>query len=189
MPVSLSAAAGFTSAVTELKQLGWRPEMQVSEIGSPQRIAPYSLAMAAELVVHGQPVAQGRIILLHDPAGNDAWDGTFRVVTYTKASIDIEMATDPMLPDVTWTWMQDALADRGAEHHELAGTVTASYGKGFGAMAGSQDRAEVEIRASWTPSSSHEIGLHFLAWEDLLGSVSGHPNLPQGVVALPPRRT
>ena len=44
-------------------------------------------------------------MLLHDPAGNDAWDGHFRCVTFARADIEPEMATDPMLGAVGWTWL------------------------------------------------------------------------------------
>ena len=37
----------------------------------------------------------GRLILLHDPAGNDAWDGTFRCVAYARADIDPELGLRP----------------------------------------------------------------------------------------------
>ena len=39
--------------------------------------------------------APGRIILLHDPAGNDAWDGTFRCVAYARAEIELELDHRP----------------------------------------------------------------------------------------------
>ena len=48
----------------------------------------------------GRVVGTGRIILLHDPAGNDAWEGTFRCVAYARAEVDLEQAIDPMLAAV-----------------------------------------------------------------------------------------
>lgn len=61
------------------------------------------------------------------------------------------MAADPLLPDVSWSWLTDALDNHGASVTHLAGTVTASYGRSFGDMAGDGDTAEVELRSSWTP--------------------------------------
>ena len=51
----------------------------------------------------------GRLVLLHDPAGHEAWQGTFRVVTYVRAELEPEMAADPLLPG-----RRLGLADRGA---------------------------------------------------------------------------
>lgn len=163
--------------------------MVVEEIGSPQRIAPHSIALSAELCQDDEVLANGRLILLHDPAGNDSWGGTSRFVSYARADVDLEMVADPMLPDVAWSWMADSLEQHGAIHRHLAGTVTASYGKAFGDMEGSEDRAEVELRSSWTPDLGDDGQLrgHLMAWQDLLGMVAGNPVLPQGVLHFPGR--
>ena len=59
-----------------------RPEVVVDEMPAPQRIAPFAHAISGRRA--GRPasdeIGTGRFILLHDPAGNDAWDGTFRCV-------------------------------------------------------------------------------------------------------------
>lgn len=168
----------------------WRKGITVEEIGSPQRIAPYSIALSAEFDDGEEQVSSGRLILLHDPAGNDAWHGTFRVVSFTSAEVDLEMVADPMLPEVAWSWMTDALERHDAHYKALAGTVTASYGKSFGEMADTADQAEVEIRSSWTPAlDEHEpLTGHLFAWQDLLGHVGGRPPLPPGVVQFPGRQ-
>ena len=167
----------------------WRRGLEVEEIGSPQRIAPHSVALSAELEEDGEAIATGRLILLHDPAGNDAWEGTFRVVSYVHAQVDLEMVADPLLPDVAWSWMLDSLETHHASHRCAAGTVTASYGRTYGEMEDGEDRAEVEVRSSWTPDDVDTTGLvpHFVAWQDLLGLVAGRPPLPPGVVAFPSR--
>ncbi len=167
----------------------WRPGLIVEEIGSPQRIAPHSIAISAELMQGEDELANGRLILLHDPAGNDAWGGVYRIVSYARADVDLDMVADPMLPDVAWSWMSDALESHNACHGHLAGTVTASYGKAFGDMDGTQDRAEVELRSSWTPSlgSLDPLVGHLRAWQDLLGMVAGSPVLPEGMLQFPGR--
>ena len=166
----------------------WRRDLAIDEIGSPQRIAPYSLAVAGELG-KDEALSSGRLILLHDPAGNDAWQGTFRLVTYARAQVDLEMAADPLLPDVAWSWFTDALEDQGCEATHLAGTVTASYGRSFGEMDDEADTAEVELRSSWTPrlDDHHPLTPHLSAWQELLGLVAGQPPLPEGVSMLPTR--
>ena len=179
----------FSRVLSELKGMRWAPGVLVEEIGSPQRIAPHSIAITAEFLDGEEELANGRLILLHDPAGNDAWGGTYRVVSYARADVDLDMVADPLLPEVVWSWMNDALEGHGAIHRHLAGTVTASYGKAFGDMEGSEDRAEVELRSSWTPTlgaDDHLVG-HLSAWQDLLGLVGGHPVLPADVLRFPGR--
>ncbi|RMB60095.1 DUF3000 domain-containing protein [Tessaracoccus antarcticus] len=180
----------FSRALAELHEMHWRPGLVVEEIGSPQRIAPHSIALSAELCSYGDDddvLGNGRLILLHDPAGNEGWGGNFRIVSYARADVDRDMVTDPLLPDVAWSWMTDALAHHNALHRHLAGTVTASYGKGFGDMEDADNRAEVELRCSWTPRLSDEDRLmgHLNAWQDLLGMVAGMPSMPEGIVNFP----
>lgn len=165
----------------------WRPEVRVEQIGSPQRIAPHAAAFSADFIEGDNVLGTGRLILLHDPAGNESWDGDCRLVCYVKADVEQELVTDPMLPEVAWSWLTEALEKNSARHHSLAGTVTASFGKGFGQMSNSQ--AEAEIRASWTPTLSEKHGLlpHLRAWQDILGHIAGRPPLPQGVVQFPGR--
>ena len=188
MPANVTPAPPepFARALRELDAMTWRRGFSTDEIGSPQRIAPHSVAIEGELAGPDEPLASGRLILLHDPAGNDSWAGTFRLVTYVRADVDMDMVTDPFLPDVAWSWFTEALESRGCVAHALAGTVTASYGKGFGEMS-HEDRAEVELRCSWTPTldARHSLTTHLAAWEDLMGQVAGQPPLPPGVAPLP----
>ena len=41
---------------------------------------------------------------------------------------DAEMATDPFLPEVGWSWLTDALDHHGAHYKAAAGTVTQTLG-------------------------------------------------------------
>lgn len=167
----------------------WRPEVSVTEIPGPQRIAPHSAAITAEVVIDGGEVGSGRLVLLHDPAGNDAWEGTFRLVSYARAEVDMEMVTDPLLAEVGWGWLTEALEQRDADYTAASGTVTAVSSHCFGAMADEPDRAEVEIRASWTAllGDGAPLTAHLSAWQDLLCMTAGLPPLPEGVVLLSAR--
>ena len=158
----------------------------MDEIPAPQRIAPFSAAIAADVLMAGEEVGNGRLILLHDPAGNDAWDGTFRCVTYARADVDLEMVTDPLLAEVGWSWLTDALASHAAAYTAASGTVTAVSSRAFGEMSDNPDRAEVEIRASWTAliSTSQELAAHLDAWQDLLCMTAGLPPTTADVVVL-----
>lgn len=184
------APAAFRRAVNDLLAAAWRPELVVEEIPAPQRIAPFAAAISADVVVGGSEVGSGRLVLLHDPTGNAAWQGTFRCVTFARADVDPEMVSDPLLARVGWSWLVDALAGHDAQYVAPSGTVTSVASESFGSMAGEPPRAEVEVRASWTPVLTDGAGLaaHLDAWAELLCTTAGLPPLPSGVVVMPSRR-
>lgn len=166
----------------------WRPEVSVEEIPAPTRIAPHSVAISADVTAAGEDVGNGRLILLHDPVGNPAWEGTFRCVTFARAEVTPDMASDPLLPEVGWSWLLDALDAHSAGYTAAAGTVTSVVSRSFGDMENDPGRDEVEIRASWTPllaADGSGLNSHLDAWAELLCLVSGLPPLPAGVTALP----
>jgi DUF3000 family protein len=181
----------FTEAVRAMNEARLRPEVLAEPMPAPQRIAPYAAALSADVTVDGNDLSTGRIILLHDPAGNDSWDGTFRCVAYVRAEIDLEMITDPALADVGWSWLTEALAAHGASYAAASGTVTRVATDSFGAMADDSGSAQIEIRASWTPQvvDDHlDIENHVEAWGELLCTAAGLPPVPEGVTAMPSRR-
>jgi Protein of unknown function (DUF3000) len=186
------APDAFLQAVEDLMSAPWRSELHVEELPAPQRIAPYSAAITADVLVNGgEELGSGRFVLLHDPAGNTAWQGTFRCVTFARADIDPEMVTDPLLPSVGWSWLIDALESNGADYDAPSGTVTSVSSDSFGGMASEPSRAEIEIRASWTPQLLAEgtgLSPHLAGWAELLCTLAGLPPLPAGVVMMPSRR-
>ena len=163
-----------------------RPEILCEEMPAPQRIAPFASALSADVTVEGVDVGTGRIVLLHDPAGNDAWDGTFRCVAYARAEIDPEMANDPLLGEVGWSWLTEALDTHGAEYRAPSGSVTKVASESFGSMADEEATAQLEIRASWTPVG--DVAAHVEAWGELLCTSVGLPPVPEGVTSIPSRR-
>lgn len=180
-------SAVFEHAVETLHAAQFRPEIHLEETPAPKRLAAYAYAVSADVFVEDtdeEPIATGRLVLLYDPAGQEAWHGDFRLVTYVRASLEPEMGSDPLLPAVAWTWMIDALTSRSAPYTAASGTVTRVASEGFGGMADEVATAEVEIRASWTPLDG-DLTSHALAWGDALGAASGLLPLPAGVVALP----
>ena len=186
----VAAPDDFRQAVRDLLSATWRPEVVVEEIPAPQRIAPFSAAITADVLVSGEEVGGGRLVLLHDPAGNAAWQGTFRCVTFARADVDPEMVADPLLASVGWSWLVDALAAHDADYLAPSGTVTSVSSESFGGMADEEPRAEVEVRASWTPVLTNGVGLaaHLSAWAELMCTTAGLPPLPAGVVMMPSRR-
>jgi hypothetical protein len=187
-----SGAAGappeFLAAVASLRAAVFRPEVLCEEMPAPQRIAPYAAAVSGDVTVDGEEVATGRLVLLHDPAGNDAWEGTFRCVAYCRAEIDHDLATDPLLADVGWTWLTDALQAHAADHVAESGTVTRVATESYGSMAGEPGSAQIEIRASWTPVDAADLVRHVEAWGELLCTAGGLEPVPEGVAVMPSRR-
>ncbi|WP_371499783.1 DUF3000 domain-containing protein [Kitasatospora sp. NBC_00374] len=194
-----SAPIEFQDAVEALAGARLRPELVLSPTPAPRRLAPFAYAVAATVEVDGEELADGRLVLLHDPAGQDSWHGDFRVVTMTRAELEPEMAGDPMLSEVGWAWLMDALQAHGAGYTAPGGTVTHCASQYFGALADRPSSTEIELRASWTPSDGR-FERHLAAWGDLLCVCAGLPPvvptpLPPadapslgGVVPMPARR-
>lgn len=185
-----SAPRLFEESVAAIMGMRWRPEIVIEEIPAPQKIAPFAVAIGADVVAHESELASGRLVLLHDPAGNVSWDGDFRCVTYARADVDAEMVADPLLTDVGWSWLLDALERNHAAYLAPSGTVTAVSSKAFGALSDEPPRAEIELRASWTPviTEASQLTGHLAAWSELLCMTAGLPPLPDGVVPILPRR-
>ena len=181
----------FETAVQAILTMSWRPELKVEEIPAPAKIAPFAVAISAEVEMNDEELGSGRLVLLHDPAGSASWDGDFRCVTYARADVDPEMVTDPLLTEVGWSWLIDALDRNQAEYGSPSGTVTAVSSRSFGGIADDLPRAEVELRASWTPvvNSAADVVRNLQAWSELLCLTAGLPPLPDGVVPIAPRRS
>lgn len=191
----------FRGALNQLRRAAPRSEALVEEIPAPSRLAPFAVALRAEIPLHtasgaGQSganpppadaqesVATGRMILLHDPAGQEAWGGTFRMVIYIRAELEPEMGNDPLLASVAWTWLGDSLDQHGVAYTNAGGTATRILSESFGSLQSRQASNDVELRASWTPADT-SFGTHLEAWADMVCSFAGLPPVPDGVVALP----
>lgn len=193
----------FQHCLKALKQATPRHEALVEEVPAPTKLAPYAVALRAE--VHSpaatpmspQPVTQlhptanedevlatGRLILLHDPEGQEAWGGRFRVVIYIRAELEPEMGNDPLLAQVAWTWLSDSLAQHSVAYSHAGGTATRILSESFGSLHSRQASNDIELRASWTPEDT-DFARHLEAWADMVCSFAGLPPLPDGVVALP----
>lgn len=180
----------FAAAVERLRAELGRPQragLSLHEVPAPRRLAPHAVAVAAEVERDGQEVGSGRFVVLHDPEGQEGWRGDTRVVAFVSAEVDAEMAADPALAEVGWSWLADALAERDAQHTAAGGTVTRTASARFGQIAEPQEASEVEVRASWTPVETDgrvDLVAHLGAFCDLLCSAAGLP--PPGVTALRP---
>ena len=97
------------------------------------------------------------------------------------------MATDPLLGEVAWTWLIEALEAHGAEYAAPSGTVTKVASESFGEHGrGGGDRAAGDPRLV-DPGRRHRSD-HVEAWGELLCTAAGLPPVPEGVAPLPSRR-
>jgi len=183
------APAEFIRALRSLRATRLRPEIHLAEVPGPARIAPFTVALTADVRVPpaDTELASGRFVVLHDPAGHEGWDGTFRLVTMVRAHLEAELGADDLLAEVAWTWFDDALADCGVVPHAAGGTVTRVLSRSFGSLADRPPEVEVEIRASWTAPDG-DLEPHLRAWAVLLCQAAGLPPLPPGVTAMGSRR-
>jgi DUF3000 family protein len=171
----------FSRAVAQMAAVAARPEIVLEEAPAPTKLAPYAYAVGGTVSRSGDEVATGRLIVLHDPAGHAAWGGTMRLVTYVTAELEAEIAADPLLAAVAWSWLTDALDHHDAEYAAIGGTVTLTVSTRFGELGGASPVADLEIRASWTPVGDN-FAAHMEAWCELLASTAGLP--PPGVATI-----
>lgn len=181
------APEAFRAALRDLKKVRQRSEVQLEEIPAPTRLAPYAVAFSADVFetsTDTEELATGRFILLYDPAGSDVWQGNFRIVTFIRADLEADVGTDPLVTEVAWTWLIEALEDHQADYCNAGGTATRVLSDSFGVLDGQGDTIDIELRASWTPSGD-SLQKHLEAWAEMVCSFAGLPPVPEGVVALP----
>jgi len=209
---SEEAAAAFRAAVVRLRSdqeqvSAVRPELAFEDVPAPRTLAPFATAFAATARVGATEVASGRFVLLYDPAGQRGWEGPLRVIIYIRADLEPEIAADPMLGEVAWSWLTEALDARTSGYAAPSGTVTRVVTEGFGAKRGEPQATGFELRASWSPvgpadpsedpadppglageAEPAQAGLdgHLAAWCGAMCAAAGLPPLVAGVTALRP---
>ncbi|MFD5600607.1 DUF3000 domain-containing protein [Leucobacter sp. NPDC058333] len=192
------APVDFDTAAEQIRGARLRGELVSQEIAAPERIAPQSIALAAG-VARGvrrddaadtaleSPYGAGRIVLMHDPDAFDEWGGTYRIVCFAQAPLELEIGVDPFISDVAWSWLVDALDSRGAGYTYLSGTATKTLSTSFGALEARGDSAQIELRASWTPRGD-DFAPHAEAWSELLCLLAGLPHA-EGIDSIAARRS
>jgi hypothetical protein len=167
-----------------------RPEVSFESQPPPRRLAPHAAAIAATVEIGGNEVGSGRFVLLYDPAGQDGWVGPFRVIAYLRAELEPEIAADPLIGQVGWSWLTEALELQQARYAAPSGTVTTVVTEGFGMKADEPVATEFEMRASWSPvaegGNGFELDRHVAAWVGALCVACGMPPAAPGVAQLPP---
>jgi hypothetical protein len=180
--------AQFAAALDAIRSSSPRPELVVTEISAPGNLAPYAVALSADVtpVRHGSDsdFGTGRFILLYDPDEPESWGGPFRVVCFAQAPLETDIGVDPFLAEVAWAWLVDALDARGANYTAASGTATKILSSGFGELASQGDGAQIELRASWSPLDN-DLAAHVEGWGELLCMLAGLP--PASELPTPPR--
>lgn len=188
-----SDEAFFRHAVTDLErglaqQSSVRPELEFEDEPAPRRLAPFAAAIAASVLTGDAEIGWGKFVLLFDPAGQESWAGQFRIIAYVRADLDPEIAADPLISEVGWSWLTEALDARATGYGQTSGTVTRVVTEGFGSKQDEPTATGFELRASWSPTADDggrpPLDGHVAAWCDALCTAAGLP--PLGVSALRP---
>jgi len=181
---------GFAAVADALRALAFRDDFVVREIAAPDSLAPDAIAFAGDIRPSDDGVdseyGTGRFVLLHDASEPEQWNGPWRIVCFAQAPLEPEIGTDPLLADVAWSWLVDALESRGAKFHSASGTATKTLSKGFGGLAVEGDGAQIELRASWTPSG--DLTAHLDAWGELVCMLAGLPPGSEGIAVFGAQR-
>jgi hypothetical protein len=177
----------FTSVVETLREFvdaeSPRQELVIEDMPAPQRLAPYAAAIMATVYREDDSeLGVGRLIVLYDPEGQRGWHGDFRVVAYIRAELEPEIAADPLIGPVGWSWLTEALDQHRAGYRAASGTITRAVSESFGDKNEDPETTELELRASWSPTDADITG-HISAWCDVLVQAAGLP--PAGVTSLP----
>jgi hypothetical protein len=163
-----------------------RDDITFEDSPAPKRLAPYAAAMAATAYRDGLEAGTGRLVLLYDPAGQQGWTGVYRLVAQVHADVEPEMAADPLLGEVGWSWLTDALDTHAPGYSAPSGTVTRVITEGFGGKEDEPAATGFELRASWCPADAADLGGNVAAWCDLIAAAAGLPAQPPGTRALRP---
>ena len=186
------SVAEVESGLAVQRQL--RPELTFDAEPPPRRLAPHAYAVAATVLADADTeIGSGKFVLLFDPAGQAGWDGKHRIIGYVRTELEPEMTADPLINQVGWSWLTEALDTRATGYRMISGTVTSVVTQGFGGKQDEPISTGFELRASWSPvlceSGSAALDGHVAAWCDVICAASGLPPLAPGVAALrPPRR-
>ena len=177
--------------ISIIREFTPRAEIELEEVPAPQKLAQYSFAFTADVsngLIGDQEdeLASGRFVVLHEPGGQDTWEGEYRCVTFMRATVDSEMQADPLLPEVGWNWLLDSLQEADALYGAPSGTVTRVSSASFGKLSSRHDESEIEIRASWSPilTAPEELIPHVRAWCNFISEVAGLPPIAEGVAPI-----
>lgn len=174
----------FEGVSKQLRGVAARNQIELVELPAPEDLALHAIAFAAHVHSPDANADQGvgRFVLLADTQPQESWASNYRVVIFAKSSLEADIASDAHADQVAWSWLIEALGKNNCSYGALAGTVTKVNSSGFGTLQDEQNHAEIEIRASWSPTST-DFKPHLNAWQDFILGLSGHSQLIEAVPA------
>jgi hypothetical protein len=174
----VGVAPEFALALQSLIGLEVRPELEVTEILAPEGLAAHAVAFSCDVKPADSAakldLGTGRLVVLWDEQPQESWGSRFRVIIFAKSPLETDIGIEDDSTGISWAWLKDALEVLGAGYTAEAGTTTRVISSGFGALANQSDHAELEMRASWSPTTTN-LAPHILAWQNLICMMSGHP--------------
>ena len=168
----------FAVALQSLQAAATRLEVSLLEIEAPSGLATHSIAFNCDINPTNEhqkiDLGTGRFVLLWDTEPQESWGSNFRIIIYAKSPLETDIGSEDSSTGITWSWLSDALEHLNASYCAEAGTTTRVISRGFGALSAQSDHAELELRASWSPTDGN-IGAHLEAWQNLICMMSGFP--------------
>ncbi|MFM2024185.1 MAG: hypothetical protein RLZZ56_198, partial [Actinomycetota bacterium] len=176
LEIDQSANADFRLAANSLARANIRSEVIVDQIDAPQNLSRHAIAFACDVKAIEDDSSifrgTGRFILLWDDAPQESWTNNYRVILYAKSPLETDIGFDDDSAEIAWAWLMTSLEQHGATVDVAGGTTTRVLSVGHGTLAAQSHHAELELRASWCPTSDDLAG-HLEAWIDLICMMSG----------------
>ena len=174
--IDQSANADFRLAANSLARANIRNEVIVDQIDAPQNLSRHAIAFACDVkaIEDNSSIFRGtgRFILLWDDAPQESWTNNYRVILYAKSPLETDIGFNDDSAEIAWAWLMTSLEQHGAAVDVAGGTTTRVLSVGHGTLAAQSHHAELELRASWCPTSENLAG-HLEAWVDLICMMSG----------------
>ncbi len=166
----------FVAALQSLRDAPLSSDLTVEEVPSPPHLAPFSAALSIQTKEEagGRPLANSTLVILYDPTQVHVWGGPYRLVGHLRSQIDGDMGEDPLLSEIMWVSLVEALTEFVGETTNPVGTVTKELSQTFGGLKLRTSALNVEVRCSWT-SHSHDLTAHVAAWSQYLLESAGLP--------------
>jgi len=187
LEIDASANADFRLAANSLARANIRNEVIVDQIDAPSNLSRHAIAFACDVkAVEGDSSVfrgTGRFIMLWDDAPQESWTNNYRIILYAKSPLETDIGFDDDSAEIAWAWLMTSLEQHGAGVEVAGGTTTRVLSVGHGTLAAQSHHAELELRASWCPTTDDLAG-HLEAWIDLICMMSGLSLHGEGVSSI-----